>query len=182
MVTGSRPSPASETRSRPPSPEIGDPDRFETPAKKLIAYAGMDASKWLNLARIRHKRKHMSKRGSSELLASTMLAADKVRIYDPYFRRVPDSMKAQVVNITTSPCRESPGNLPGLPVAHAASSGLRVRTSRASPARSSQRQALNSWVKIGELINRLLQAVYILMPRSSKSTCLSPIFYYQHPI
>ena len=45
--------------------EIGDPDRFETP-KKLIAYAGMDASKYQSGAN-QDTNGHMSKRGSSEL-------------------------------------------------------------------------------------------------------------------
>ena len=73
--------------------EIGDPDRFETP-KKLIAYAGMDASKYQSGAN-QDTNGHMSKRGSSELRRALMLAADKVRIYDPYFGEYYDSMKAR---------------------------------------------------------------------------------------
>ena len=71
----------------------GDPDRFETP-KKLIAYAGMDASKYQSGAN-QDTNGHMSKRGSSELRRALMLAADKVRIYDPYFGEYYDSMKAR---------------------------------------------------------------------------------------
>ena len=121
--------------------EIGDPDRFETP-KKLIAYAGMDASKYQSGAN-QDTNGHMSKRGSSELRRALMLAADKVRIYDPYFGEYYDSMKARgkhhyvalsgvarkLAGVCLSLMREQPA--------------LRVRTSRASPARSSSAPSLN---------------------------------------
>lgn len=62
--------------------EIGDANRFADP-HKLIAYAGMDASK--NQSGESDGRGHMSKRGSSYLRWALMQGADCVRKHDPYF-------------------------------------------------------------------------------------------------
>lgn len=71
--------------------EIGDAMRFEDP-KKLIAYAGIDAS--VNQSgQFEGTRNHMSKRGSSQLRYALMLAADRAKTYDPYFKEYYDSMK-----------------------------------------------------------------------------------------
>lgn len=62
--------------------EIGDANRFAEP-HKLIAYAGMDASK--TQSGESEGKGHMSKRGSSYLRWALMRGADCVRRYDPYF-------------------------------------------------------------------------------------------------
>lgn len=62
--------------------EVGDAKRFATPSK-LIAYAGMDATK--HQSGESDPDGHMSKRGSSHLRWALMEAADKVRENDPYF-------------------------------------------------------------------------------------------------
>lgn len=62
--------------------EIGDANRFENP-KKLIAYAGMDATK--KQSGESDDRGHMSKRGSSQLRYALMLAAKTCAQADPYF-------------------------------------------------------------------------------------------------
>ena len=64
--------------------EIGDPDRFETP-KQLVAYAGMDATKAQSGQLDGESGQHMSKRGSAHLRNALMTAADRARMYDPYF-------------------------------------------------------------------------------------------------
>lgn len=63
--------------------ELGDPNRFESP-KKVIAFAGIDASKE-DSGKFESSCNHMSKAGSSHLRYALMAAADKVRMYDPYF-------------------------------------------------------------------------------------------------
>ena len=73
--------------------EIGDPDRFDDP-KKLVAYAGIDASKRQS-GKFDGDEQHMSKRGSSYLRCALMTAADKARIYDPYFGDYYDSLRAR---------------------------------------------------------------------------------------
>lgn len=62
--------------------EIGDANRFAEP-KKLIAFAGMDATK--KQSGESDDRGHMSKRGSSYLRYALMQAADCARKVDPYF-------------------------------------------------------------------------------------------------
>ena len=73
--------------------EIGDPDRFDDP-KKLVAYAGIDASKHQS-GKFDGDDQHMSKRGSSYLRFALMTAADKARIHDPYFGDYYDSLRAR---------------------------------------------------------------------------------------
>ncbi|VEH00142.1 Transposase IS116/IS110/IS902 family [Slackia heliotrinireducens] len=73
--------------------EIGDPDRFDDP-KKLVAYAGIDASKHQS-GKFDGDGQHMSKRGSSYLRCALMTAADKARIHDPYFGDYYDSLRAR---------------------------------------------------------------------------------------
>lgn len=73
--------------------EIGDANRFED-AKKLIAYAGIDASK-VQSGQFEGTQAHMSKRGSSQLRYALLLAADRVRICDPYFGDYYAGMKAR---------------------------------------------------------------------------------------
>lgn len=73
--------------------EIGDPNRFED-AKKLIAYAGIDASKKESGTSI-NSPGHMSKRGSSQLRYALILAADSVRKFDPYFGEYYDAKMAE---------------------------------------------------------------------------------------
>jgi transposase len=73
--------------------EIGDPDRFDDP-KKLVAYAGIDSSKYQS-GKFDGDEQHMSKRGSSYLRFALMVAADKARIYDPYFGDYYDSLRAR---------------------------------------------------------------------------------------
>ena len=73
--------------------EIGDPDRFDDPGK-LVAYAGIDASKH-QPGKFDGDGQHMSKRGSSYLRFALMTAADRARIYDPYFGDYYDSLRAR---------------------------------------------------------------------------------------
>lgn len=73
--------------------EIGDPDRFEDP-RKLVAFAGMDATKFQS-GKFEGSEQHMSKRGSAPLRDALMTAADKARIYDPYFGDYYDSLRAK---------------------------------------------------------------------------------------
>jgi transposase len=64
--------------------EIGDINRFGEPSQ-IIAFAGMDVPANQS-GEFTGTRKHMSKRGSSALRWALIEAADKVRIWDPYFR------------------------------------------------------------------------------------------------
>ena len=64
--------------------EIGDATRFED-VKKLIAYAGMDASVSQS-GQFEGTQNHMFKRGSSQLRYAFMQAADRAKTYDPYFK------------------------------------------------------------------------------------------------
>lgn len=73
--------------------EIGDPDRFDEP-KKLMAYAGMDSSKFQS-GKFDGDKQHMSKRGSAPLRNALMIAADKARLNDPYFGDYYCSLKAR---------------------------------------------------------------------------------------
>lgn len=73
--------------------EVGDPDRFESPGK-LVAYSGMDATKYQS-GKFDGDSQHMSKRGSAPLRDALMTAADKARIYDPYFGDYYDSLRAR---------------------------------------------------------------------------------------
>ncbi|WP_181792618.1 IS110 family transposase [Paraeggerthella sp.] len=73
--------------------EIGDPERFEGP-KQLVAFAGMDATKAESGSFVGTGEK-MSKRGSHHLRFALMTAADKARMYDPYFGDYYDSMIAR---------------------------------------------------------------------------------------
>lgn len=73
--------------------EIGAPERFENP-KKLVAYAGIDAST-SDSGDFESTENHMSKRGSSYLRYALMTAADRARVYDPYFGDYYDSMIAR---------------------------------------------------------------------------------------
>ena len=73
--------------------EIGAPERFENP-KKLVAYAGIDAST-SDSGDFESAENHMSKRGSSYLRYALMTAADRARVHDPYFGDYYDSMIAR---------------------------------------------------------------------------------------
>ena len=73
--------------------EVGDPDRFDDP-KKLMAYAGMDSSKFQS-GKFDSDSEHMSKRGSAPLRNALMTAADVARQHDPYFGDYYDSLKAR---------------------------------------------------------------------------------------
>ena len=73
--------------------EIGAPERFESP-KKLVAYAGIDASA-SDSGDFESTENHMSKRGSSYLRYALMTAADRARVHDPYFGDYYDSMIAR---------------------------------------------------------------------------------------
>ncbi len=73
--------------------EIGDPTRFDDP-KKLVAFAGMDASRHQS-GKFDGDRQHMSKRGSALLRDALMTAADRARLYDPYFGDYYDQMRAR---------------------------------------------------------------------------------------
>ena len=64
--------------------EVGDPDRFESP-RQLFAFAGMDATRAQSGQLDGESGQHMSKRGSSHLRNALMTAADRARMYDPYF-------------------------------------------------------------------------------------------------
>lgn len=73
--------------------EVGAPENFDD-AKKLIAFAGIDASKSQS-GKFEGDEEHMSKRGSGYLRYALMNAADKARIYDPYFGDYYDSLRAR---------------------------------------------------------------------------------------
>lgn len=73
--------------------EMGAPERFDDP-KKLVAFAGIDASK-SDSGQLESSDNHMSKRGSSYLRYALMNAADRARMYDPYFGDYYDSMIAR---------------------------------------------------------------------------------------
>ena len=73
--------------------EVGDPDRFDEP-KKLVAYAGMDSSKFQS-GGFDGDEQHMSKRGSAPLRNALMTAADGARRLDPYFGDYYDSLRAR---------------------------------------------------------------------------------------
>lgn len=73
-----------ETLAAQITAEIGAPERFAEPSK-LIAYAGLDATRRQSGKYVGTK-EHMSKRGSSHLRRSLMLAAEQVSRKDPYFK------------------------------------------------------------------------------------------------
>lgn len=73
--------------------EMGAAERFDDP-KKLVAFAGIDASK-SDSGRFESSDNHMSKRGSSYLRYALMNAADRARTYDPYFGDYYDSLVAR---------------------------------------------------------------------------------------
>ena len=73
--------------------EVGDPGRFDEP-KKLMAYAGMDATKHQS-GKFDGDEQHMSKRGSAPLRDALMTAADRARMHDPYFGDYYDSLRAR---------------------------------------------------------------------------------------
>lgn len=73
--------------------EMGPAENFED-AKKLIAYAGIDASKRQS-GDFEGTEEHMSKRGSSYLRYALMNASDIARQHDPYFGDYYDSMRAR---------------------------------------------------------------------------------------
>lgn len=73
--------------------ELGDAERFESP-KKVIAFAGIDASK-NDSGQFESSGNRMSKAGSPYLRYALIEAADKARIYDPYFGDYYDSMVAR---------------------------------------------------------------------------------------
>ena len=73
--------------------EVGDPSRFDD-AKKLVAYAGIDASKSQS-GKFEGGRERMSKRGSSHLRYALLNAADIARQHDPYFGDYYDSLRSR---------------------------------------------------------------------------------------
>lgn len=73
--------------------EVGSPENFAD-GKKLIAFAGLDASKCQS-GKFEGDREHMSKRGSGYLRYALMNAADKARQCDPYFGDYYDSLRAR---------------------------------------------------------------------------------------
>lgn len=73
--------------------EIGDISRFERPAQ-IIAFAGMDVPANQS-GGFTGTRRHMSKRGSSQLRWALLEGADKVRVWDPYFRDYYEGMIAR---------------------------------------------------------------------------------------
>lgn len=73
--------------------EVGDPNRFATPGK-LMAYSGIDATKHQS-GKFDGDKQHMSKRGSAPLRDALMTAADRARMYDPYFGDYYDSLKTR---------------------------------------------------------------------------------------
>lgn len=73
--------------------ELGAPENFDDP-KKLIAFAGIDASKSQS-GKFEGDQEHMSKRGSGYLRYALMNAADTARMHDPYFGDYYDSMRAR---------------------------------------------------------------------------------------
>ena len=74
--------------------EVGDAERFAEP-KKLVAYAGMDASVRDSGESVGKGGRHMSKRGSSYLRYALMVSADAARRADPYFGDYYDAMRAR---------------------------------------------------------------------------------------
>jgi transposase len=64
--------------------EIGDITRFSAPSQ-IIAFAGMDVPANQS-GEFTGTKKHMSKRGSPSLRWALLQGADKVRVWDPYFR------------------------------------------------------------------------------------------------
>jgi transposase len=73
--------------------EIGDISRFTHPAQ-IIAFAGMDVP--VNQSgEFKGTKKHMSKRGSPQLRWALLEGADKVRVWDPYFRDYYEKMVAR---------------------------------------------------------------------------------------
>ena len=73
--------------------EIGDINRFERPAQ-IIAYAGMDVPANQS-GEFTGTRGHMSKRGPAQLRWALLEAADKTRIWDPYFKDYYDRLIAR---------------------------------------------------------------------------------------
>lgn len=73
--------------------EMGAPENFDDP-KKLIAFAGIDASKSQS-GKFEGDEGHMSKRGSGHLRYALMNAADRARMHDPYFGDYYDSLIAR---------------------------------------------------------------------------------------
>lgn len=73
--------------------ETGDASNFDDP-KKLIAYAGIDASKSQS-GKFEGDQEHMSKRGSSYLRYALLNASDIARQRDPYFGDYYDSLTAR---------------------------------------------------------------------------------------
>jgi len=73
--------------------EMGAPERFDD-GKKLIAFAGLDASKSQS-GKFEGDQEHMSKRGSGYLRYALMNAADIARQHDPYFGDYYDAMRAR---------------------------------------------------------------------------------------
>lgn len=73
--------------------ELGAPENFDD-AKKVIAYAGIDASKSQS-GKYESDEEHMSKRGSGYLRYALMNAADVARMHDPYFGDYYDSLRAR---------------------------------------------------------------------------------------
>lgn len=73
--------------------ELGAPENFDDP-KKLIAFAGIDASKSQS-GKSKGDRGHMSKRGSGYLRYALMNAADVARAHDPCFGDYCDSTRAR---------------------------------------------------------------------------------------
>ena len=73
--------------------EVGAPENFEDP-KKLIAFAGLDASKSQS-GKLEGDKEHMSKRGSGYLRYALMNAADVARMHDPYFGDYYDALRAR---------------------------------------------------------------------------------------
>ena len=74
--------------------EVGDAERFPEP-KKLVAYAGMDASVKDSGESVGRGGRHMSKRGSSHLRYVLMMSADAARRADPYFGDYYDTLRAR---------------------------------------------------------------------------------------
>lgn len=92
-------------RRRRDSRRAGGPSRFEG-AKKVIAFAGIDASK-IQSGGSEEAESHMPKRGSSHLGCSLLMAADAARRPDPCYGGCCDSMHA-----ATRRCRGSPASWP----------------------------------------------------------------------
>ena len=73
--------------------ELGDPSRFAD-AKKVIAFAGIDASR-VQSGGFEGTESHMSKRGSSYLRYALLMAADAARRSDPYYGDYYESMRVR---------------------------------------------------------------------------------------